>query len=136
MDPDTPYYQGPGWYRTYLKINNPYPRGRTLPHFEGAGQTTDIYVYTRHMARHRGGYDQFTAGITDALDAAEHLECYRDRLPIALCCDNSRDLERIPSDIADFHLYGGPYRPGSGRAGWCIHEYRRRPPRGHGWRVV
>src|SRR5262245_6812999 len=24
VDPDTPYYQGPGWYRTQLKIDNPY----------------------------------------------------------------------------------------------------------------
>src|SRR5688500_423954 len=38
VDPDTPYYQGQGWYRTRLKIENPYAQGRTLLHFEGAGQ--------------------------------------------------------------------------------------------------
>src|SRR5205085_6811128 len=30
VDPDVTYYQGPGWYRTRLKIENPFPKGRTL----------------------------------------------------------------------------------------------------------
>src|SRR5438046_782226 len=38
VDPDGPYYQGPGWYRTKIELANPYPDGRTLLHFEGAGQ--------------------------------------------------------------------------------------------------
>ncbi len=38
VDPDVKYYQGQGWYRTKLKIANPYPNGRTLLHFDGAGQ--------------------------------------------------------------------------------------------------
>src|SRR5579862_8201523 len=29
VDPDEHYYEGPGWYRTNLKIENPYPGGRT-----------------------------------------------------------------------------------------------------------
>ncbi|MCH3982084.1 MAG: hypothetical protein LKE41_09345 [Prevotella sp.] len=36
-DPDENYYQGPGWYRTLLKLHNPYPGGRTILEFEGAG---------------------------------------------------------------------------------------------------
>src|SRR3954463_15641619 len=38
VDPDVNYYQGPAWYRTQLDIKNPYSSGRTLLHFEGAGQ--------------------------------------------------------------------------------------------------
>src|SRR5690349_16081712 len=38
VDPDVNYYQGPAWYRTQLEIRNPYANGRTLLHFEGAGQ--------------------------------------------------------------------------------------------------
>ena len=30
VDPDGPYYQGPGWYRTRLSLKNPFPNGRTL----------------------------------------------------------------------------------------------------------
>jgi beta-galactosidase len=40
VDPDTRYYQGPGWYRTRLKVKETIPPGRTLLHFEGAGQKT------------------------------------------------------------------------------------------------
>ena len=35
VDPDAHYYQGPGWYRARLKVENPYADGRTLLHFEG-----------------------------------------------------------------------------------------------------
>ncbi|MFA9479976.1 glycoside hydrolase family 2 TIM barrel-domain containing protein [Phycisphaerales bacterium AB-hyl4] len=109
VDPDTTYYQGPGWYATELTGANPYPGGRTLLHFEGAGQRTDVYVYTRLAGSHLGGYDEFTIDLTD------HLEYCRAALggtgvPIAIQCDNSRDLETIPSDTADFCLYGGLYR--------------------------
>jgi len=38
VDPDVNYYQGAAWYRTQLDIQNPYENGRTLLHFEGAGQ--------------------------------------------------------------------------------------------------
>ncbi len=31
-------------------------------------------------------------------------------IPIAVLCDNSRDLDRMPSDLSDFTLYGGLYR--------------------------
>ena len=30
VDPNVNYYQGPGWYRTCLKLNNPYQNGRFL----------------------------------------------------------------------------------------------------------
>jgi beta-galactosidase len=69
VDPDVNYYQGPVWYRTQLKIENPYQGGRTILHFEGAGQKTEVYVYTTKVATHVGGYDEWTADITDAVAA-------------------------------------------------------------------
>ena len=33
-----------------------------------------------------------------------------DGVPISILCDNSRDLDRMPSDLSDFSLYGGMYR--------------------------
>jgi beta-galactosidase len=103
-DPDTPAYRGPGWYRRKLEVANPYRQGRTLLHFEAAGQRAEIYVGTKLVAQHSCGYDEFTVDITDAcLDAAE--------VPLAVLCDNGRDIERMPSDLSDFTLYGGLYRP-------------------------
>ncbi|WP_042166557.1 glycoside hydrolase family 2 TIM barrel-domain containing protein [Paenibacillus gorillae] len=110
MDPNRTYYQGQGWYRLKADIDNPYPGGRTLLHFEGAGQRTDVYVYTNKAGSHLGGYDEFTVDITDAAKEAAGMERYAGKVPIAICSDNSRDLETIPSDANDFHAYGGVYR--------------------------
>lgn len=114
VDPDVNYYQGPAWYRTQLSIENPYPNGRTLLHFEGAGQKTDVFVYDRKVGSHVGGYDEFTIDITDAVEAFKKLDTFRTQfkgqVPIAIRTDNSRDLELIPSDLSDFNLYGGIYR--------------------------
>ncbi|CAM3894357.1 glycoside hydrolase family 2 TIM barrel-domain containing protein [Mucilaginibacter galii] len=114
VDPDVNYYQGPGWYRTQLAIANPYGNGRTLLHFEGAGQKTDVYVYTTKVTSHLGGYDEWTADITEAVAAFKKTEAFqkqfKGKVPVSIRCDNSRDLETIPSQMSDFNVYGGLYR--------------------------
>lgn len=109
VDPDQPYYQGPGWYRINLQVANPYPNGRTLLHFEGAGQTTDVFVHLEKLAHHVGGYDEFVVDLTEAISRLPQAPAGQE-VPVAVLCDNSRDLERIPSDLSDFTLYGGLYR--------------------------
>ena len=100
VDPDVNYYQGPAWYRTQLDIQNPYSSGRTLLHFEGAGQKTDVYVYTTKVGSHVGGYDEWTVDITDAVEAFKKTEVYqkqfKGKVPISIRDDNSRDLEIDP----------------------------------------
>lgn len=114
VDPDVNYYQGPSWYRTQLEVKNPYPNGRTLLHFEGAGQKTDVYVFTTKVGSHVGGYDEWTLDITDAVETFkkkdEFQKQFNGKIPLSIRADNSRDLELIPSDLSDFNLYGGIYR--------------------------
>lgn len=114
VDPDVNYYQGPGWYKTSLSMDSPYPEGRTLLEFEGAGQKTDVYVYTTHVGTHTGGYDAWKVDITEAVKTFSNSEICRKEfnglIPVAVRCDNSRDTEMIPSDMSDFNLYGGLYR--------------------------
>jgi beta-galactosidase len=110
VDPDTLYYEGPGWYRILLDVDNPFENGRTLLHFEGSGQHTDVYVFTERVGSHIGGYDEFTIDITEAVNRAGYREIYGSRVPVAIRCDNTRNLETIPSDVSDFNLYGGIYR--------------------------
>ncbi len=120
VDPDVAYYEGPAWYRTKLKIENPFTDGRTLLHFEGAGQKTQVYIGEQLVGSHVGGYDEFTIDITDAVNAymetsyftkddPDHISTIG-TIPLAVRCDNLRDLEMIPSDLSDFNLYGGLYR--------------------------
>lgn len=112
--PDVNYYQGPGWYRTTLDIANPYKDGRIFLEFEGAGQKTEVYIYTTLVGFHVGGYDEWKTDITDAVKAfRSNPICqtrFKGRIPVAIRCDNSRDTQLIPSDMSDFNLYGGLYR--------------------------
>jgi beta-galactosidase len=108
-DPDQGYYRGQGWYRTRLKLQNPFADGRTLLHFQGAGQTSTVWIGATQIGVHKGGYDEFVFDITDAVknlpaDAAVQ------GVPVTVCCDNSPDQSRVPSDLSDFCLYGGLYR--------------------------
>lgn len=114
VDPDQNYYQGPAWYRTQLSISNPYAKGRTILHFEGSGQKTSVYVYDQLVATHIGGYDEFKADITDAVEAFKKNPVFQKqfngKIPVSIRTDNSRDLEMIPSSLSDFNIYGGIYR--------------------------
>ena len=110
VDPDVAYYQGPGWYRTKIGIANPFPGGRTLLHFEGAGQKTEVFVHTEKIASHVGGYDEFVVDITEQAKKFPKTDKDPGLVPVAVMCDNSRDLEMIPSNLSDFNLYGGLYR--------------------------
>lgn len=114
VDPDVHYYQGPSWYRTRLVIENPYANGRTLLHFEGAGQKTQVFVHLTKVGDHVGGYDEWTVDITEAVKAFRNSAAYQNdfkgKIPISIRVDNSRDVEMIPSDLSDFNLYGGIYR--------------------------
>jgi len=114
VDPAGNYYRGPAWYRTRLELRNPYVKGRTLLHFEGAGQKTEVYIYTTKVGAHTGGYDEWTLDITDAAAAfAQTTVCqqqFKGRIPVTIRTDNSRDPEMIPSSLSDFNVYGGIYR--------------------------
>lgn len=66
------------------------------------------------VCAHTGGYDEFTVDITDAVReflAGGDAERFEGRVPVSIRVDNTRDLETIPSDMSDFNLYGGIYRP-------------------------
>lgn len=114
VDPEINYYQGPGWYKTLLSVDNPYADGRTLLEFEGAGQKTKVYIYTTLVGEHVGGYDSWNVDITEAvqlfLSDRRNAERFGGKVPLSIRCDNSRDLEMIPSDLSDFNVYGGLYR--------------------------
>jgi beta-galactosidase len=105
-DPDVPAYRGQGWYRRKIKVANPYANGRTLLHFEGAAQRAEVYTGTTLVASHSGGYDEFVVDVTEACRALKSGEA----MQLAVLCDNARDIERMPSDLSDFTLYGGLYR--------------------------
>ena len=66
-DPDQSYFRGEGWYRIRISVDNPFEGGRTLLNFQGAGQTTTVWVGSVQVGAHKGGYDEFSFDITEAL---------------------------------------------------------------------
>lgn len=108
-DPDQPYFRGQGWYRTRLSLRNPFVEGRTILNFQGAGQTTKLWIGSLLVGTHKGGYDEFDFDITEALQRLPVADAKRG-VPLTVCCDNSPDPDRVPSDLSDFCLYGGIYR--------------------------
>lgn len=113
VDPDINYYQGPAWYRTYIHPENPHTNGRTLLHFEGAGQKIKVYVAEFLAGEHTGGYDEFSIDLTEPLEKFHGKYTASDfegKVPVLIRVDNTRDTEMIPSDLSDFNLYGGIYR--------------------------
>ncbi len=105
-DPDKPYFRGQGWYRARISFSNPFVEGRTVLHFQGAGQTTTLWVGSTLIGTHKGGYDEFAFDITDAVKQLPHADNV-EGVPVIVLCDNSPDIERVPSDLSDFCLYGG-----------------------------
>lgn len=59
------------WYRRSLPLVRPTDGGRVLLHFGAADQIADVYVNSKAVAHHVGGYLPFTADITDALTEKE-----------------------------------------------------------------
>jgi beta-galactosidase len=108
-DPDKPYFRGQGWYRARLALRNPFVEGRTILNFQGAGQTTTLWVGSLLIGTHKGGYDEFEFDITEALQRLPPAEA-KGGVPVTVLCDNSPDPDRVPSDLSDFCLYGGIYR--------------------------
>jgi beta-galactosidase len=108
-DPDRSYFRGQGWYRTRLPLRNPFAGGRTILHFQGAGQTTTLWVGSTLIGTHKGGYDEFVFDITEAVQKLP-LEAVKAGVPLAVLCDNSPDRDRVPSEQSDFCLFGGLYR--------------------------
>jgi len=108
-DPVKTYFRGQGWYRRRLHVCNPYKNGRTVLHFQGAGQTTTLWIGSTFVGMHIGGYDEFAFDITDAI--AQRTDAERaEGVQAVVLCDNAPDRDRIPSELSDFCLYGGLYR--------------------------
>ena len=108
-DPDHGYFRGQGWYRRRLAVRNPFAGGRTLLHFQGAGQTTSAWVGATMVGRHKGGYDEFAFDITEAVEKFRRVGP-EGETPVTVLCENTPDRDRIPSELSDFCLYGGLYR--------------------------
>ena len=70
-------------YRRRFALPESFNRGRVLLHIGAADQKAEVFLNNIRLCRHSGGYESFTADITDALWEENEL--------VILCTDDLRD---------------------------------------------
>lgn len=93
------YRRDASWYQKELPIER-YGNARYLLKFEGVNITSEIFVNGNKAAEHIGGYVGFEVDITKWVKPGE-------KNLIAVRVDNSYNPDVIPSQKADFFIYGG-----------------------------
>lgn len=101
-DDEPGYYRGIGWYRKSVFIDSSVRDKISLLYFDGANQTTTLYVNEKLVGTHKGGYTCFSFDISKYIVPGTHNL-------IAIKVDNSHD-KAIPPLTADFTFFGGIYR--------------------------
>jgi len=96
------YMRGIGWYQKELNVFNLNNGKRYYLFFEGANQTTNVFLNGIHIGQHIGGYTAFTFDVTDYLK-------YEEANLLVIKVDNRHNPD-IPPLNADFNFYGGIYR--------------------------
>lgn len=93
------YRRDVSWYVREL-LQQPEEGRRYFLYFEGANLVTDVFVNGEKAGKHVGGYVGFRFEITSLLrkDGPNQLQ---------VRVDNSHNLDLIPSNKADFFIYGG-----------------------------
>ncbi|OAV43131.1 glycoside hydrolase family 2 TIM barrel-domain containing protein [Lewinella sp. 4G2] len=100
MDAAPGYRRDASWYQKDITVPEAADGARYHLYFEGANITTDVYVNGTRAGGHVGGYVGFEVDITDQVKPAE-------KNTVTIRVDNSYNPNVIPSQKADFFIYGG-----------------------------
>ena len=99
MDPSPGYRRDASWYQKTLPIADHKDALYKL-YFEGVNITSDVYVNGHHVGQHIGGYLGFEYDITQWVKRGMENT-------VQVRVDNSYNRDIIPSQKADFFIYGG-----------------------------
>ena len=94
------YYRGTCWYVKRFPRPAAAADEQVWLEFRGAAMTAGVWLNSRQLVRHEGGYSTFRVELTPALEAENVL---------AVSVDNSPGRTVYPQK-ADFTFYGGLYR--------------------------
>ncbi|MEM6967408.1 MAG: glycoside hydrolase family 2 TIM barrel-domain containing protein, partial [Bacteroidota bacterium] len=93
------YRRDASWYQKEIFIEN-FQNAQYLLYFEGVNITSEIYVNGERAGGHVGGYVGFEVDITPFVKKGQ-------KNTISIRVDNSYNPNVIPSQKADFFIYGG-----------------------------
>lgn len=100
QDGGNDYYRGKGYYKRTVRAAE-LPRGESFYlELDGVNSIAEVYINSKHLFTHIGGYSRFRVDITDY--ASQDFE-------LQLISDNSTRDDIYPA-VADFTFYGGVYR--------------------------
>ncbi|XOV91056.1 MAG: glycoside hydrolase family 2 TIM barrel-domain containing protein [Bacteroidota bacterium] len=102
FDEEDGYYRGIGWYVKQLAVPAEWEGKTVFIKFEGANQTSELFLNGKPIGNHIGGYTAFSFDLSTVLK-------YGETNVLAVKVDNSHD-ENIPPLTADYTFYGGIYR--------------------------
>jgi beta-glucuronidase len=92
------FYEGTVWFKKSFQAV-PSKEFRTLLYFGAVNYDCQVYVNTRHVGRHIGGFTAFNYDISDLLKDGENT--------VIVKVDNKRHAEDVPTQIFDWWNYGG-----------------------------
>ncbi len=71
------FYVGYGWYRRHLTMGAAELKGEHFLEFDGAFQQAEVWVNSRRVGEHEGGYTGFSLKITGALHVGDNVVAVR-----------------------------------------------------------
>ena len=92
------FYEGTVWFKKSFQAV-PSKEFRTLLYFGAVNYDCHVYVNTRHVGHHIGGFTAFNYDISDLLKDGENT--------VIVKVDNKRHAEDVPTQIFDWWNYGG-----------------------------
>ena len=92
------FYEGTVWFKKSFNYHKQEGR-RTLLYFGAVNYDSHVYVNTKHVAHHIGGFTPFNMDVTNELKEGENV--------VIVKVDNKRHRDNVPTQIFDWWNYGG-----------------------------
>jgi beta-glucuronidase len=92
------YYEGPIWYQRDFE-HTAKPNTRTFLHIGAANYRTFVWVNTKKVCEHEGGFTPFDCELTNVLKDGKNF--------VVLSVDNTRIADGVPTLQTDWWNYGG-----------------------------
>ena len=93
------FYEGTVWFKKSFSLPASTEGGRTLLYFGAVNYDCHVYVNSRHVGHHIGGFTPFNYDVSDLLREGENT--------VIVKVDNKRHAEDVPTQIFDWWNYGG-----------------------------
>ncbi len=93
------YFEGSLWYKKAFDYKKSDPDNRVFINFGAANYRTDVYINTKKVGKHEGGFTPFSFEFTHLLKPKDNF--------IVVRVKNERKKENIPALNADWWNYGG-----------------------------